>query len=147
MVLGSDSGIATELNDHAAMVEFPSLCEKQGFRLLGVAPDIYRKQAQGMCSASTKRGERLPYWPAALPLFQAASYCGLSVDTFKRVCPMKPIKFTASSRGDRYLRQKLDEWLLSLIENKTVTSTRRFGDRLGAQEIKRRRRGKSLSLA
>jgi hypothetical protein len=58
-----------------------------------------------------------PYWPAALPLHQAATYCGLSVDTFKEVCPVKPLTFTQSTRGHRYLRQRLDEWLLSRDQN------------------------------
>ncbi|MCK1340998.1 hypothetical protein IVB38_34525 [Bradyrhizobium sp. 38] len=40
-----------------------------------------------------------PYWPAALRLGQAASYCGLSVHMLKAVCPIKPIEFTQSSRG------------------------------------------------
>ncbi len=50
----------------------------------------------------------LPDWPAAMPLHMAASYCGLSVDTFKAVCPVMPIHFTESSRGDRWLRIRLD---------------------------------------
>lgn len=59
----------------------------------------------------------LPYWPAALNQKMAAAYCGLSVDTFKKVCPVKPIKFTSSAWGERFLRQRLDEWLLSLDPN------------------------------
>src|SRR5205814_7634870 len=73
-------------------------------------------------------------WPAALRLDQAAEYCGLSIETFKAVCPLKPIKFTGSSRGNRYLRVRLDEWLLSLDPNKDSNPTvRRFGERLGGQ--------------
>ena len=41
----------------------------------------------------------LTVWPAALRLDQAADYCGLSVDVFKAVCPVKPIEFTQSTRG------------------------------------------------
>jgi hypothetical protein len=55
--------------------------------------------------------------PAALPLGQAAAYCGLSVETFKIVCPVRPIQFTDSTRGNRYLRAKLDEWLASRDPN------------------------------
>lgn len=47
-----------------------------------------------------------PYWPAALRLGQAASYCGLPVHMLKAVCPIKPIEFTQSSRGNRYLRAR-----------------------------------------
>jgi hypothetical protein len=55
--------------------------------------------------------------PATLRLDQAAAYCGLSVETFKAVCPVKPIEFTKSSRDHRWLRVKLDEWLASLDPN------------------------------
>lgn len=59
----------------------------------------------------------LPYWPAALGLEMAARYCGLSADTFKEVCPVKPIAFTSSSRGNRYLRARLDQWLDTVDPN------------------------------
>ncbi|OQP87584.1 hypothetical protein BTR14_03175 [Rhizobium rhizosphaerae] len=65
----------------------------------------------------TGRYEKLPYWPAALNAKMAASYCGLSVDTFKEICPVRPIQFTQSAWGQRYLRQRLDEWMLSLDPN------------------------------
>ena len=58
-----------------------------------------------------------PFWPAALPLNQAAAYCSVSTETFKEVCPVKPVSFTSTSRGQRYLRQRLDEWLVSLDRN------------------------------
>ena len=61
--------------------------------------------------------DRLPYWPAALNAKMAAAYCGLSIGTFLKVCPLKPIGFTGSSRGNRYLRQRIDEWLLSIDPN------------------------------
>lgn len=80
--------------------------------------------------------DRLPYWPAALRLDQAATYCGLSVDTFKEVCPVKPIEFTKSSRGDRYLRERLDAWLDTIDPNAAgspTTSRRRIGERIGGQ--------------
>lgn len=70
---------------------------------------------------------RLPYWPAALNQKMAAAYCGLSVDTFKKVCPVKPVKFTQSTWGERFVRQRLDEWLLSLDPN-SPTSQVKFGD-------------------
>jgi hypothetical protein len=71
----------------------------------------------------------LPFWPAALRLDQAGAYCGLSVDTFKQVCPVKPIQFTLSTRGNRYLRASLDVWLASLDPNtQTVVTRRKIGD-------------------
>ena len=66
----------------------------------------------------------LPYWPAAMPE-HAALYCGLSPDTFKLRCPVKPIRLGESSRGDRYLRLRLDEWLLSLDMNRSPKTARR----------------------
>jgi len=69
-------------------------------------------------------------WPAALRLDQAAEYSGLSVDTFKEVCPVKPIEFTQSTRGNRYLRASLDAWLLSLDPNAQTSPTRRFGEKI-----------------
>jgi hypothetical protein len=73
-------------------------------------------------------------WPAALRLDQAAEYTGLSVDTFKEKCPVKPISFTESTRGNRWLRASLDNWLLSLDPNKQSSQTgRRFGEKLGGQ--------------
>lgn len=87
----------------------------------------------------------LPYWPAALRLDQAAAYCGLSVPTFAAVCPVKPIEFTQSNRGRRWLRARLDAWLETLDPNDPQTgSVRRrvFGDMLGkpSEPIVRRRR-------
>ncbi len=76
----------------------------------------------------------LTVWPAALRLDQAAEYTGLSVDTFKAVCPVKPISFTESTKGNRYLRSSLDNWLLSLDPNKQSSpSGRRFGEKIGGQ--------------
>jgi hypothetical protein len=75
--------------------------------------------------------EPAPYSPAALRLDQAAKYCGLCVETFKLVCPVKPIEFTESTRGDRYRRVSLDDWLARLDPNSVASPTaRRFGERL-----------------
>ena len=56
----------------------------------------------------------LPDWPAAMNQQLAAAYCGISVETFTENCPVQPVVITASKAGKRYLRQRLDEWLLSL---------------------------------
>lgn len=77
----------------------------------------------------TAVADRLPHWPAALPLHLAAAYCGLSVDTFKSVCPVKPLSFTESTRGDRWLKNRLDDWLLSKDPN-PIRPVRRFGEGL-----------------
>jgi hypothetical protein len=75
----------------------------------------------------------LTVWPATLRLDQAAAYSGLSVDTFKLVCPVKPIEFTQWSKGHRYLRIRLDEWLSSIDPNVQTTPVgrRRLGERAG----------------
>lgn len=79
--------------------------------------------------------DALPNWPAALRQNEAAAYCGLSVETFKAVCPVKPISFTQSTRGHRYRRAALDEWLASLDPNGTSSpSVRRFGDRINGDK-------------
>jgi len=73
-------------------------------------------------------------WPAAMPLHQAAEYCSLSVDTFKEVCPVKAVSFTQSTRGNRYLRKRLDEWLERIDPNGAECSStpkRRIGARIG----------------
>lgn len=75
----------------------------------------------------------LPYWPAALRLDQAAAYCGLSTGTFKEVCPLKPIEFSRSSRGHRYLRARLDAWLDSLDPNHGEPPRRKIGDMIAGR--------------
>jgi hypothetical protein len=57
---------------------------------------------------------QLPGWPAAMNQQMAAAYCGLSVDTFTASCPVIPVVITTSKHGRRYLRTRLDEWLMSL---------------------------------
>lgn len=43
---------------------------------------------------------------------EAASYCGFSVPTFKRICPVRAHKFGEGKRALlRYDRQDLDEWI------------------------------------
>ncbi len=56
-------------------------------------------------------------WPAVLTATLAAVYCGLSQETFLQVCPVKPLRFPIRVREDRYLRMRLDAWLLSLDES------------------------------
>jgi hypothetical protein len=77
--------------------------------------------------------QKLTVWPAALRLDQAAEYTGLSVDTFKTVCPVKPIEFTQSTRGHRFLKASLDAWLSSLDPNaqSSPMPKRRIGERIG----------------
>jgi hypothetical protein len=80
-----------------------------------------------------------PYWPAALRLDQAAAYSGLCVETFKAKCPVKPIEFTQSTRGHRYLRAGLDAWLSSLDPNAQSSPVRRFGEKINGGQGEARR--------
>lgn len=76
----------------------------------------------------------LTVWPASLRLDQAAAYCGLSVDTFKDVCPVKPIEFTKSARGHRWLKVRLDDWLSSIDPNTSAApSVRQFGETINGR--------------
>lgn len=84
---------------------------------------------------------KLPYWPAALRLDLSAAYCGLSVDSFKAICPVKPIQLTPSSHGRRWLRTRLDEWLSSLDPSgsEAAPPRRSLADRIGEPDARRRR--------
>lgn len=57
---------------------------------------------------------RIPDWPAALTQQEAATYVGLSTTAFVDACPVQPVCLTKTTRGNRYLRERLDEWLRSL---------------------------------
>ena len=57
---------------------------------------------------------QMPGWPAAMNQQLAAAYCGISVDTFVATCPVIPVVITSARTGKRYLRTRLDEWLISL---------------------------------
>lgn len=82
----------------------------------------------------------LTVWPAALRLDQAAEYSGLCVETFKSKCPVKPIAFTQSTRGNRYLRASLDTWLASLDPNAQFSpAARKFGDKINGGQGETRR--------
>jgi hypothetical protein len=70
----------------------------------------------------------LPYWPAALNQKMAAAYCGISVDLFKEICPVRPVQYTSSPWGHRYLRVRLDEWMLLLDPNAKLAPVMTFGD-------------------
>lgn len=58
----------------------------------------------------------LNVWPAALRLDQAASYCGLSIEKFVRVCPVLPIPLA----DGRWLKIRLDEWQQALPDGWTA---------------------------
>jgi hypothetical protein len=95
--------------------------------------EIVRAEAAKPASKKEQPTSKPPMtvWPAALRLDQAAEYCGLSVETFKAICPVKPIEYTGSSKGNRWLKVKLDEWLVSLDPNSPAPApVRRLGERV-----------------
>lgn len=62
----------------------------------------------------------------------AAAYCGVSVETFTANCPVVPVVITNSKLGKRYLRTRLDEWLMSL-DNPASQRRLGVGERLRAR--------------
>jgi hypothetical protein len=50
--------------------------------------------------------------PRLLTQGQAAAYCGICVDVFKKACPVPPVSLL--ERIPRYDRHALDRWLDSL---------------------------------
>jgi hypothetical protein len=50
--------------------------------------------------------------PRLLTQSQAASYCGVCAEVFKKACPVPPIK--VADRIPRYDRHALDRWIDSL---------------------------------
>ena len=52
---------------------------------------------------------RLSIEPRLLPKAQAAAYCGMSLPTFDRLCPVNPVDLQL--RGYLYDRKELDRWI------------------------------------
>ena len=50
--------------------------------------------------------------PRLLTQAQAAAYCGLCAENFKKACPVRPVSLLA--RIPRYDRHALDRWIDSL---------------------------------
>lgn len=58
----------------------------------------------------------------------AALYCGISNELFSHLCPVKPISFPEPVGGLRYLRLRLDQWLLSLDPNEPISAHSAWAD-------------------
>jgi hypothetical protein len=50
--------------------------------------------------------------PRLLTQGQAAAYCGICVDNFRKACPVKPVSLL--DRIPRYDRRAIDRWIDSL---------------------------------
>ena len=58
--------------------------------------------------------------PRLLTQSQAAAYCGVCVEVFKKACPVQPIKVL--ERIPRYDRRALDVWIDSLDNSRPIAS-------------------------
>jgi hypothetical protein len=58
---------------------------------------------------------RPPIEPRLLPKQQAAEYCGMSLPTFERLCPVHPVDLRL--RRHLYDRKALDQWIDGLNPN------------------------------
>lgn len=61
-----------------------------------------------MATAEHIRFEGLP---RLLTKKQAAIYCGVSVATFDRICPIPPLSLGQSRRLDRFDKLAIDAWI------------------------------------
>jgi hypothetical protein len=64
----------------------------------------------------------LAFAPRLLTRKQAAAYCGVSVHTLTRHCPIKPIALGNSKRLERYDVHQLDKWIDTFDEGDTTVN-------------------------
>ena len=71
---------------------------------------------------------------------EAATYCGVSVQFFERICPISPLRLGESARTDRFDIQDLDKWLDRMKQGtQTLYSTEEdWGEACNAAEDQRR---------
>jgi len=67
--------------------------------------------------------------PRLLTQGQAAAYCGLCVENFKKACPVRPLSLL--ERIPRYDRRSLDRWIDSLNNSPGETDLGRMWDNAG----------------
>jgi hypothetical protein len=60
--------------------------------------------------------------PRLLTKAQAASYCGMGIESFTVNCEVKPIRVRSGARGLRWDIQDLDKWIDRLKENSSTDS-------------------------
>jgi predicted DNA-binding transcriptional regulator AlpA len=60
--------------------------------------------------------------PRLLTKAQAASYCGMGIESFTMNCEVKPIRVRSGARGLRWDIQDLDKWIDRLKENSSTDS-------------------------
>jgi hypothetical protein len=58
--------------------------------------------------------------PRLITREQAAVYCGVSLPTLLRICPVKPIALGSNKRLERYDVQRLDEWIETLDQKNAL---------------------------
>jgi hypothetical protein len=62
---------------------------------------------------------RRKFGPRLLKREQAAAYCGVSVPTLIKLCPVRPIALGNSKRLERYDVHQLDKWIDTFDEGDT----------------------------
>jgi hypothetical protein len=92
------------------------------------------------------RGRRSGFraFPRMLSKVQAASYCGMGVESFAVNCPVKPIRMRPGDRGLRWDIRELDEWIDSLKQDSTGSENSENVDwlaRFDGQNQDKRREG------
>ena len=90
-----------------------------------------------------ERGRRSGFQvlPRLLTKDEAASYCGMGVESFAANCPVKPIRIRPGDRGLRWDIRELDEWIDSLKENSTCSENVDWLARFDGQNQDKRRQG------
>jgi hypothetical protein len=83
---------------------------------------------------------RFQVFPRLFNKAQAASYCGMGVESFAVNCPVKPIRVRSGDRGLRWDIQDLDKWIVCLKENSTDTENVDWLARLDNGQNKDKRR-------
>jgi hypothetical protein len=56
--------------------------------------------------------------PRLLTREQAAAYCGVSLRTFRNLCPIQPVALGTSKRLERYDLRALNQWIDTLPGDK-----------------------------
>jgi hypothetical protein len=66
--------------------------------------------------------KRFQVFPRLLTKVQAASYCGMGIESFALNCSVKAIRVRSGARGLRWDIQDLDKWIDRLKENSSTDS-------------------------
>jgi len=89
-----------------------------------------------------RRRSGFQVFPRLFTKAQAATYCGMGVESFAANCQFKPIRVMSGARGLRWDIQDLDKWIDRLKENSSTDSENvDWLVRLDGQNQDKRRQG------